>query len=84
SGEYLITQEAAKKLRNEAKPIDFSELGADEILQIQKKETADVIDSLVSRSGSRTSTYTNLRNAQGKTDVKDAAVFRPVRANPKD
>lgn len=80
--EYLVSTNAKKLLAKGE--TDISEIAAEDVLSITQAETAAVIDSLIARSKSRTTAYTNLRAAQGKTDTKNPDVFRPIRPNPKD
>jgi hypothetical protein len=83
-GEYLVTKEASNKLNSESAPVGIDEIEDAHKIGITNQETHQAIDAMIARSSNRTGTYQELRAAQGKVDAKDPAVFRPVRANPKD
>lgn len=82
--EYLVTKEASNKLANESAPLSIDEIEDAYKIAIENVETHAAIDAMISRTSARTGSYSELRAAQGKVDAKDPAVFRPVRANPKD
>lgn len=82
--EYLVTKEASARLNSESAPVSITEIEDIQKIGISNQETHQAIDAMLARSGSRTSAYQELYAAQGKTEAKDPAVFRPVRANPKD
>lgn len=84
--EYLITTDvkaALEKGADDGATLADVVQGGDNI-ELKNLETIETVDSLIASSGARTSTYQELRAAQGKTDAKNPSVFRPVRANPKD
>lgn len=83
-GEHLISKDAQAAMANEKAPVEFGELDPKDVISITNQETAGAIDAMIARSGSRQSTYSELRAAQGMEDAKDPATFRPIRANPKD
>lgn len=58
--------------------------GSDGVIPIVNDETVRAIEAHIARSGSRTTTYRELRAAQGLQDVKDSSVFRPIRPSPND
>ena len=82
--EHLVTTDALKALRDEKDPISLAEIDAGEKIQLHNAETYNAIDAMISRSSNRTSTFGELRAAQGKIDSKNPEVFRPIQPNPKD
>lgn len=56
----------------------------DTVIPIANEETYSAIQTHISRTGSRTTTYRELRAAQGLQDVKDSNIFRPIRPSPND
>ena len=50
---------------------------------IQHEETVEAIRAHISQSGRRTQNFRDIHAAQGKSDVKDPNVFRPVRPDLK-
>lgn len=83
-GEHLITKEAREALEKPESQMSFSDLDPEQVISLQNPETIETIDAHIARSGSRTTTYRELRAAQGMEDAKDAGTFRPIRPNPKD
>lgn len=84
--EYLVPRSLRDKF-TKAGEIDFEGMldeGGELIHQIHTPETVEFVDAHMSRTASRTESYSELRAAQGLTDSKDPAVFRPIRPNPKD
>lgn len=82
--EYLISKEADAALaKDETALLDDFEEGVDKI-SIVNPEVSSAIDAMIERSGWRTDTWRELAAAQGKENVKDTRVFRPVRPDPKD
>lgn len=84
--EYLITRDlknALEKRADDGAKIEDLTDGSDNIV-LENHETITAIDAHLSATSSRTSTYKELRAAQGKTDAKDPEVYRPIRPNPRD
>jgi hypothetical protein len=82
--EHLVTTDALARLTDDAKPVTLADIDPKEVIALRNQETVQAVDAMIQRSGTRTSTYQELRAAQGKVDAKDPAVFRPIRPNPKD
>lgn len=85
--EFLIARDALTKYGDESGVIDYDSLLAadpEALISIKNPATLETIDSHITRTGSRTQSYKELRAAQGHKNEKDPAVFRPIRANPKD
>jgi uncharacterized protein YukE len=82
--EHLITKSNKAALENKTNPAEFEDLAPEGVIELTNPEVASAVDAMISRSGTRTEAYTELRAAQGKTDTKDPAVYRPIRPNPTD
>lgn len=77
SGDYMITQEAKKK-------IDAGiETDPDDYIQITHRETKDAISAHIAESGKRTDSFGEIRAAQGREQNHDSKVFRPIRPDLK-
>lgn len=76
----LITTDLKKALA------DGGELagGTDGIIPIVNEEVYQAIQAHIARSGVRTTSYRELRSAQGLQDVRGSDVFRPIRPSPED
>lgn len=84
--EYLISKEAVQKYSKEG-TVDFDSLFAESpesLINIHNVETVAAIDAHISRSGTRTQTYREMRAAQGLQDNKDPGTFRPIRPSADD
>jgi len=83
-GEHLISKDAQKAMADEKSPTAFEDLDATDKIALTNQETHNAIDAMISRSGARQESLSELWAAQGKVDSKDPAVYRPIRPNPKD
>lgn len=87
---HMITKEgkiAIEKAQQEGKDISSiwdSLRNADNLIEFQNPEVAEVVDKMINRSAYRTTSFQEIRAAQGLTDAKDPTVYRPVRPNPQD
>ena len=84
TGEYLVTKDAKNILDNPQGESSLDNIAEEELIELVNPETIAYINSSIERSGFRTSTYRELRAAQGLQDVKDSSVYRPVRPSPTD
>lgn len=82
---YLVTKESKAALQGTADiaPVSVRELDSSAYIQINNPETADAISAHISTSGKRTNSFRDIRAAQGKEDLKDPEVFRPIRPDLK-
>jgi hypothetical protein len=84
--EFLAAKDALAKYTKEG-VVDYDSMLASDpeaLISLKTPAAIEAVDSHIARTGSRTATYRELRAAQGLTDQKDPAVFRPIRPNPKD
>lgn len=82
---YLVTKDSKAALEGtESVPaISVRELDDAARIEITNAETADAIAAHISASGKRTNHFKDIRAAQGKEDLKDPDVFRPIRPDLK-
>ena len=59
--------------------VDYELLDATNWIPIKHPETLDAVGAHIGASGKRTSAYHEIRAQQGKMDMKDSEVFRPIR-----
>ena len=64
--------------------VNLKDLSGDELIYIKNAETRQVIKDHVTREGQRRGYTSEIRAAQGHSDVKDPTVFVPIRANISD
>lgn len=85
NGEYrIITKEARDEAsKASASGMEF-DIPEEAIIKIQNPETWNTWKSLNARTSSRTTTLTELHATQGKTNVRDPSVIRPIRQSPTD
>lgn len=83
-GEHLISKDAQAMMAREKDPVVFDEVPDSDKIILVNPETSTLIDSMISRSGARQGTFSEIRAAQGMVDAKDVATYRPIRPNPKD
>lgn len=82
---YLVTRESKAALEGTADtpPISVRDLDEAARIEITNAETAQAVSAHISTSGKRTEHFRDIRAAQGKEDLKDSSVFRPIRPDLK-
>ena len=82
---YLVTRDSKAALEGTETiaPVSVRELDSAAYIQMQNAETAEAVAAHIAASGKRTEHFRDIRAAQGKEDLKDGTVFRPIRPDLK-
>lgn len=82
---YLVTKESKLALQGseEIPPVSVSELEAAAVIRMENAETVEAVNAHIATSGKRTNNFRDIRAAQGKEDLKDPEIFRPIRPDLK-
>lgn len=85
--EFLVTKRAMTQFGDaESGVIDYDGIFAsfpEDLISIKHPETVSAVDAHIGVSGKRTQAYRDIRAQQGKTDIKDPSVYRPIRPDLK-
>lgn len=82
---YLVTKESKAALNGAegVEAISVRELDAAAVIQMNEAETVEAVNAHILQSGKRTNHFRDIRAAQGKEDLKDPEIFRPIRPDLK-
>jgi hypothetical protein len=84
----LVTKTAIKEYGEGdaigAVKLNLADIPESDIIFPTNREVMNFIELHISRTGARTKNFQDIRAQQGHQDVKDSAVYRPIRPNLKD